>query len=87
MISRYQPECMVIGCTVDETVYRQLSLVFGVKPLLIRQEETSERLFEAAVEASLKAGFIKSGDRVVLTAGVPLGVSGNTNMIRVVEVP
>lgn len=87
MISRYQPECMVIGCTVDETVYRQLSLVFGVKPLLIRQEETSERLFEAAVEASLKAGFIKTGDRVVLTAGVPLGVSGNTNMIRVVEVP
>lgn len=87
MISRYQPECMVIGCTVDETVYRQLSLVFGVKPLLIKKEETSERLFEAAVEASLKAGFIKSGDRVVLTAGVPLGVSGNTNMIRVVEVP
>ncbi len=87
MISRYQPECMIIGCTVDETVYRQLSLVFGVKPLLIQKEETSERLFEAAVEASLKAGFIKSGDRVVLTAGVPLGVSGNTNMIRVVEVP
>lgn len=87
MISRYQPECMIIGCTVDETVYRQLSLVFGVKPLLIQKEETSERLFEAAVEASLKAEFIKSGDRVVLTAGVPLGVSGNTNMIRVVEVP
>ncbi|MCM1184795.1 MAG: pyruvate kinase [Roseburia sp.] len=87
MISRYQPECTVIGCTVDETVYRQLSLVFGVRSLLIKWEETSERLFEAAVEASREAGFIKSGDRVVLTAGVPLGISGNTNMIRVVEVP
>lgn len=86
MISRYQPGCMVIGCTVDEVVYRQLSLVFGVKPLLIKKEEDSERLFKSAVEASLKAGFIKKGDRVVLTAGVPLGVSGNTNMIRVVEV-
>ena len=85
-ISRYQPECMVIGCTVDESVYRQLSLLFGVMPLLIQKEEDTEKLFDAAINASLEAGLIHHGDRVVLTAGVPLGVAGNTNMIRVVEV-
>lgn len=86
MISRYQPNCRIIGCTVDETVYRQLSLLWGVRPLLIDKEDSAEKLFEAAVEASKKAGLIHEGERVVLTAGVPLGVSGNTNMIRVVEV-
>lgn len=86
MISRYQPSCPIIGCTVDEAVYRQLSLLWGVRPLLIDREESTEKLFEAAVEASKRAGLIHEGERVVLTAGVPLGVSGNTNMIRVVEV-
>ena len=85
-ISRYQPECMVIGCTVDESVYRQLSLLFGVMPLLIQKEEDTENFFDPAINASLEAGLIHHGDRVVLTAGVPLGVAGNTNMIRVVEV-
>ncbi len=86
MISRYQPSCQIIGCTVDETVYRQLSLLWGVKPLLIEKADNAEMLFEAAVEASKKAGLIHEGERVVLTAGVPLGISGKTNMIRVVEV-
>lgn len=86
MISRYQPGCRIIGCTVDEMVYRQLSLLWGVRPLLIDKEESTEKLFEAAVEASKKAGLIHEGERVVLTAGVPLGISGKTNMIRVVEV-
>lgn len=86
MISRYQPGCPIIGCTVDETIYRQLGLMFDVNPLLINKEDDTETLFEAAVEASKKAGYIKEGDRVVLTAGVPLKISGRTNMIRVVEV-
>lgn len=86
MISRYQPGCRIIGCTVDEMVYRQLSLLWGVRPLLIDKEESAEKLFEAAVEVSKKAGLIHEGEQVVLTAGVPLGISGKTNMIRVVEV-
>ena len=86
MISRYQPSCQIIGCTVDETVYRQLSRLWGVKPLLLDRADSAEKLFEAAVEASKKAGLIHEGERVVLTAGVPLGISGKTNMIRVVEV-
>lgn len=85
MISKYQPECMIIGCAVDEVVYRQMALMFGVSPLLIKKEEDAEKLFCAAVQASIDAGLISKGDKVVLTAGVPLGIAGNTNMIRVVE--
>lgn len=85
MISKYQPECMIIGCAVDEVVYRQMALMFGVSPLLIKKEQDAEKLFCAAVQASIDAGLIKKGDKVVLTAGVPLGIAGNTNMIRVVE--
>jgi len=86
MISKYQPECMVIGCTVDKMVYRQMALMFGVSPLLIEKEDDAEKLFHAAVKASVDAGLISRGDKVVLTAGVPLGIAGNTNMVRVVEV-
>ena len=85
MISKYQPGCRVIGCAVDETVYRQLSMYFGVSSLLIEKKENADELFKDAIRASIEAGFIKKGDTVVLTAGVPLGVAGNTNMIRVIE--
>ncbi len=86
MISRYQPKCPIIGCTIDDVVYRQIGMMWGVKPLLIGKEDTAEQLFDAAVEASVKAGYVQKGDKVVITAGVPLGISGKTNMIRVVEV-
>lgn len=86
MISKYQPGCRVIGCAVDDVVYRQLSMLFGVNPLLIEEKNSTEELFESAINASVEAGFIKKGDIVVLTAGVPLSVPGTTNMIRVVEV-
>lgn len=86
MISKYQPECIVIGCAVDEMVYRQMALMFDVSPLLIEKKDDAEELFNAAVQASVNAGLISKGDKVVITAGVPLGVAGNTNMVRVVEV-
>lgn len=85
MISRYQPGCRVIGCAVEETVYRQLSMYFGVSPLLIEKKDDADALFAAAIRASVQAGLINEGDTVVLTAGVPLGVAGNTNMVRVFE--
>lgn len=86
MIARYKPGCPVIACSVSPRVCRQLGLMWGVTPLWIARENSTDDLFEVAVSAAEKAGYIKKGDVVVLTAGVPLGVSGNTNMIRVVEV-
>ncbi|MCM1136864.1 MAG: pyruvate kinase [Clostridium sp.] len=86
MIARYKPKCPIIACSVSPGVCRQLALSWGVTPIWIARENTTDDLFEVAVCAAEKAGYIKKGDVVVLTAGVPLGVSGNTNMIRVVEV-
>lgn len=86
MISRYKPSCPIIACSVSPRVCRQLNLSWGVIPIWIARESTADDLFEEAVRAAEKAGYIKKGSKVVLTAGVPLGVSGKTNMLRVVEV-
>ena len=86
MLARYKPTCQIIACSIEPRVCRQANLLWGVKPLHIKKEETAEDLFNDAVRESLEAGYIKKGDVVVITAGVPLGISGKTNMIRVVEV-
>lgn len=86
MIARYKPNCPIIACSVSPRVCRQLALSWGVTPVWIARESTTDDLFEVAVRAAQEAGYIKKGDTVVLTAGVPLGVAGNTNMLRVVEV-
>ena len=65
---------------------RQLNLSWGVVPILIEKEEKADDLFEQAARAVEKAGYVKRGDLAVLTAGVPLGISGTTNMIRVIEI-
>ena len=85
-VARFKPSCPIICCSVNPRVLRQAALLWGVEPLLIEKKSTPEDLFKEALWVAEKAGKIKKGDRVVVTAGVPLGVSGNTNMIRVVEV-
>lgn len=85
-VSRFKPGCPIIACSVNPRVCRQSALLWGVTPLLIEKKDTAEDLFREALWVSEKAGLIQRGDKVVLTAGVPLGVSGNTNMVRVVEV-
>ena len=86
MIARYKPNCSIIACSVSPKICRQMCLSWGVTPVWIARESTTEDLFDEAVRVSEEAGYIKKGDTVVITAGVPLGVSGRTNMIRVVEV-
>lgn len=85
-ISRFKPGCRIIGCAMSERVCAQLNLLWGVNPLQIKKEETAEELFSDAVERAKCAGYVQTGDVVVITAGVPLSVAGKTNMIRVVEV-
>ena len=85
-ISRYKPGCPIVGCTVKDRVARQLNLLWGVTPLYMEEAESAEELFRNAVKLAEAEGFVKKGDIVVITAGVPLSVAGNTNMIRVVEV-
>ena len=85
-ISRFKPESPIIGCTVRERVCRRMNILWGVNPLMIPEEDTADALFEDAVKEARNAGFVKTGDVVVITAGVPLGMAGTTNMIHVVEV-
>ena len=85
-LMKYRPDCPIVACTVNHTYACQMNLLFGVTPLFIPEESTEAMLFDSAIDAAKKAGFCRKGDQVVLTAGVPLGVSGNTNMIRVVTV-
>ena len=85
-VARFKPSCPIICCSINPRVLRQAALLWGVVPLLVEKKDTPEDLFKEALWAAEKAGKIKKGDKVVVTAGVPLGVSGNTNMIRVVEV-
>lgn len=83
MISKYRPACPIVGCSTYEYVCRQMSLSWGVLPLMIEEEESTDVLFDHAVEAAEKAGYVKSGELAVITAGVPLGISGTTNIIKV----
>ena len=82
-LSKFRPASPIVACTNRDTVYHQLSLSWGVIPMRIQTETDSESLFEHAVEAAQRAGLVHSGDLVVITAGVPLGVSGTTNMMKV----
>ncbi len=84
MISRYRPECPIISCTTSETTLRQLSLSWGVIPLMAEEMMTStDDLIHHAVQKAVEAGLLHNGDLVVITAGVPLGVSGTTNLMKV----
>ncbi|WP_276952414.1 pyruvate kinase [Acetatifactor muris] len=85
-ISRFKPESPIIGCTVRKRVCRQLNLLWGVNPLMLEREDRAEELFADAVSEAKKAGYVKVGDVVVITAGVPLGIAGTTNMIHVITV-
>ncbi len=86
MISKFRPYTPIIGATISDKVWRQLNLSWGVFPVKCDLKDNSDELFNHAVDVSLKANAIKSGDVVVITAGIPLGISGTTNMLKVHEV-
>lgn len=83
MISRYRPECQIMGCTTDPVVCRQLNMAWGVTPLLVAVEHDTFELFDHVIQAVEDAGYLNDGELAVLTAGVPLGTSGTTNIIKV----
>ncbi|MDE6745761.1 MAG: pyruvate kinase [Oscillospiraceae bacterium] len=82
-LSKFRPSCMIIGGTPNATVLRQMSMSWGVYPVLMDEKENTDELFDCAVKAAEAAGYITKGDVVVLTAGIPLGVAGTTNMLKV----
>lgn len=83
ILSRYRPSCVIVGCTTEKHVWRQLALSWGTVPLMIAEESNTDDLFEHAVDAAVQNGLVHDGELVVLTAGVPLGISGTTNLMKV----
>ena len=83
MISRFHPTCPIICCTIDEHVCRQMNLYWGVKPIMIDEMFSTDDLFNHAVERAMTTGLLEDGDITVMTAGVPLGISGTTNLMKV----
>lgn len=83
LLSKYRPNRPILSCTPSERTWRQLSLSWGVVPLMSRIMETTDDLFNHAVDCAVNAGYLENGDLVVITAGVPLGISGTTNLMKV----
>lgn len=83
MISKFRPDCLIGGCSTSEQVCRQLNMSWGVYPMIVKEEYSSEILCLRTVDAAKKSGIVEDGDKIVFTGGVPLGVPGRTNLIRV----
>ncbi len=82
-ISKFRPESEIIATTTSEKVRRQLSLEWGVKSVFVPNHKNTDDVIENSIETSLKEGFVMPGDTVILTAGVPVGLAGSTNLIKV----
>ena len=83
MISKYRPGMQIIGCTVNSRVYRQLAMSWGVMPIFCQPQDNADELFDHAVQRAKEEKLIQDGDLVVITAGVPLGIPGTTNLLKV----
>ena len=83
VISKYKPSCPIIAGTTSETVLRQMNLLWGVIPILMKEKKNTDELFEHIVDAVQSQGFVSNGDLVVLTGGIPFGISGTTNLLKV----
>ena len=83
MISRFRPACPIIATTVNPKVQRQLNLSWGVLPYLVPVANTTDEMFDMGIEKALESGLVKNGELAVITAGVPAGISGTTNTLKV----
>lgn len=82
-VSKFKPKSPVIAATTSEKVRRKLALFWGVESVKVRDGKSTDEVFDLAIAASQQAGYIHKGDLVVITAGVPVGVAGATNLMKV----
>ncbi|MGM1047935.1 pyruvate kinase [Paenibacillus uliginis N3/975] len=87
MVSKYRPKAPIVAVTTQERTMRRLALSWGVTPVKGERATSTDEMFEYALQGGQKSGLVKEGDLVVITAGVPLGKSGSTNLIKVSQIP
>lgn len=85
-IARFRPPCPVIGLTHNPKTFNQLSMFWGVQPIMVGEAHNTDELIEKARQALLEHGLVSKGDSVVVTAGIPLGISGKTNLLRILDI-
>ena len=82
MIPSFRPSCPIIAISMDNTIQRQLNISWGIKPMLNKFITDQKELFEKAMEKAIETDLVENGDMVILTAGIPTGSEGTTNMLK-----
>ncbi|MGV8149294.1 MAG: pyruvate kinase [Alkaliphilus sp.] len=82
-ISKFRPETPIIATTTTERVRRKLSLIWGVYSIITEEHKSTDHIIESSAQKAIESNLIKNGDLVVITAGVPVGQAGTTNLIKV----
>ena len=82
-VSKFKPRTNIIACTVEDKIARRLSVSWGVNPVVVETAHETDELIERAIVGALKQDYVNEGDLTVVTAGIPLGVSGTSNLIKV----
>src|SRR5699024_7657831 len=82
MISKYRPHADIVAVTPHEHVARQLQLVWGVHPIVKPGDKNTDEVLNTSVQAVLEEGFVTEGDLIIITAGVPTGQAGTTNLMK-----
>ncbi|PLT31177.1 pyruvate kinase [Peribacillus deserti] len=83
MISKYRPKAPIVAVTSSDSVSRKLALVWGVYPQIGQKAESTDEMLDISIEKSLESGIVSHGDLVVITAGVPVGETGTTNLMKI----
>ncbi|MDY6954669.1 MAG: pyruvate kinase alpha/beta domain-containing protein, partial [Thermodesulfobacteriota bacterium] len=86
LVARFRPSCPVVGLTPHLETQRQLTLSWGVIPTLVPSFSDTEQMFDLARSWALEHGLARQGDRLIVTAGVPVGTPGSTNVVKVIEI-
>ncbi|WP_151735481.1 pyruvate kinase [Paenibacillus tengchongensis] len=87
VVSKYRPKSPIIAVTTQERTMRQLAVVWGITPVFGQEATSTDELLETALKGGKASGLVKAGDLVVITAGIPLGKSGSTNLVKVDTIP
>ena len=83
LLSKYRPAQPIIACVMNEQVQRQLAISWGITPLMMALAHSTDELIEMSTNLAKENGYLHDGELAVVTAGVPVGVSGTTNMIKI----
>ena len=84
MVSKYRPSCQIIAATPSHKIYNQLSLSWAVCPIVVSQRNTTtDDIFNQAIDKAFEEKFIKNGDLTIITGGMPIGISGTTNIMKI----